>query len=128
VSTPFEVARGSYQQRIAASHDGDGAFVYELGHAGHLDVSLEVGDRHDISQDFVVSSQAALVRLRVRIAAADDASSWTFSVWLNGDVHYQRTLAIAERELELNDVAVRLADADAAPTLNTITIRLELAA
>lgn len=126
MSTPFEAHRGALQQRVRSALAFEGSYAYELGHGAHLDVNLDAGDRHDVTQTFEVSAQSALARARVRIRAAPESTSWMFEVLLNGVVHYARSIAVASRLVVLTDVAVRLAGAVAPPGTNTITFRLRL--
>lgn len=128
MSTPFELDRGTHQQRIVTAHAAEGAAAYELGHASHLDVNLAVGDRHEISQTFTVSPQAQLVRARVRIKGPPGpVAQWVFEARLNGVVHYSRRLAAADRIVQVMTLGVRLADANVAPATNVIAFRLRLA-
>jgi len=121
----FELGRGATQQRVPFG----AGYGYQLGHGSHLDVRLDVGDRHDVEQEFLLASQCRLVRARVVVETVDDGSGveWTFSAALNGTVHYTRTF-VGARSLVLDDVAIRMTDADAPPTTNTIRYRLERSA
>lgn len=124
MATPFAVHAGALQQRMATAFDDETGFAYELGHAGHLDVRLAIGDRHDLFQSFTIAAGAALIRMRVRIVAPPIAVSWEFSAHLNGVQHYARSFNTARQVLVLNDVAVRLHTANASPTPNTLMLRL----
>lgn len=129
MATPFQAYRGEHQQRIATEHASAGAFAYEMGHAAHLDVNLNVGDRHDVAQTFQLPAEAALIRPRVRIATPATLPSgmqWEFQVLLNGTQHYRRRLTTASRLVVLTDIAVRLAAAVIPPASNTLTFRLRL--
>lgn len=113
---------------MPTEHAFAGLAAYELGHANHLDVNLASGDRHDVSQTFVVSAQAALVRYRVRVAAPPTLAGgpWIFEALLNGVVQYARSIDQASHVVQLLNVAVRLASANAGPSTNVITFRLRL--
>ena len=127
MSTPFEVHRGTLQQRIATAQAVAGTHAYELGHARHLDVNLAVGDGHDISQVFDFPPQAALLRARIRItmpAEQPQDMTWELQVLLNGEPHYRRRIDVAGRVLVLQDITVRL-EAEV-PTNNEVTYRLRL--
>ena len=128
MSTPFELDRGTHQQRIVTADAAAGAAAYELGHANHLDVNLAVGDLHEISQVFTVSPQAQLVRARVRIKGPPaPIAQWIFEARLNGVVHYSRRIAAADRIVQVMTLAVCLAGAAAAPSTNVLSFRLRLA-
>lgn len=127
MATPFEVHRGTLQQRVATANAAVGTHVYELGHAGHLDVNLDVGDRHEISQTFDFAPQAVLLRSVIRIVAPPElpeGMTWELQVLLNGSEHYRRSIDVANRVLVLWDVAVRLESEDDED--NVVTFRLRL--
>lgn len=127
MSTPFEAYRGTLQQRVATASAVAGTHAYELGHSGYLDVNLDAGDRHDVSQTFDFAPQSVLLRSVIRVAAPPtlpDDMTWELQALLNGDVHYHRRIDVAGRVLTLFDIAVRL-EADP-PTDNVVTFRLVL--
>ena len=127
MATPFEVHLGAAQGRIKTANAADGSYAFELGHATHLDVYLEPGDRHDVSQTFNIDAEAMFIRARVRLAAPPVlpvGHTWIFEAMLNGSVHYGRNLTPSNRIVTLHDIAIRLLGA---PTSSTVTFRLRLA-
>lgn len=123
--SPFTRDLGSEQGRFQRS---DGVWVYELGHAGREGGLLEVGDKHEISQDFVASANAAFVAFGLRLRTPETTEAgygWRFSALLNGTTMYQRDILPSDVVIEL-EVQVSLADANAAPTTNTLLLRLEV--
>jgi hypothetical protein len=112
MSTPFEAHRGNLQQRIATANASVGAHAYELGHARHLDVNLDAGDGHAVSQTFDFAPQAVMLRCVIRIFAPPtlppDGMHWELQVLLNGQERYRRLIDVANRVLVLSDIVVRL--------------------
>lgn len=122
--SPFERDRGDEQGRIEV----DGAFVYELGHAGRESGRFEVGDHIEITQSITPDSNAQLVRLDVDVLLPKSLPTspdveWEFSARFAGSVKYTRRLRAEKRSLQLRDIALSLAGS--APP-DDVTFRLEL--
>lgn len=125
MASPLDFDRGRAQLRSPSSRAVDGSFVYELGHSELAEVELAPGDYNEVSQDFVLESQAHFIRPAVRVRCAGD-SVWLLTGRLNGTVLYSRQLDADSRDLFLQDIAISLAGANASPTPNTLAFRLEL--
>ena len=120
---------GLHQGRIPLANAPEGSFVYELGHALLGDGAVNVGDHHEITQVFTVTAGSKYITASIRVRvppALPVGAAWVVSASLNGTQMVQRRLRIAKRLLVLEDWAISLASAHAAPTTNTLALRLEL--
>jgi hypothetical protein len=127
----FSIDLGTSQGRITSSYAAEGSYVYELGHANKIAERVNLGDYHEIKQDIVFDTQAAFLRVQVRISPPATLLSgyhWKLTAYLNGVARSVRTISGGERTLTLTDLAIPLALANAAPTSNEIKFRLELTA
>ena len=120
---------GLHQGRIPAP-PGEQGYVYELGHSLLARAELAIGDRHQVSQQFVIAPGMRVLRARVRLRVPAELPQaptvWAVSVSLNGERMVSRELRPAKRPLVLEDLVINLTGANAAPAPNTIAFRLEL--
>lgn len=107
---------------------GDG-YVYELGSASLGDGIVRPGDLHQIEQTFLKQAGSRFIRAQIIVttpAILPTGSFWEVSAWLNGVRMITRPLRPSKRKILLEDWAVSLSAALAAPATNTIAFRLEL--
>ena len=118
---------GVHQGRIAKPDAAEGSFVYELGHALLRDAVVLDGDSHTVGQDFVVSPGSTFIRASVVIRApvVPVSGNWVVHALINQVIVVSRRLRASKRPVVLSDWAISLADADPAPTLNTLGFMLE---
>lgn len=120
---------GVHQGRVASATAPEGSYVYELGHALLQDVNLAVGDHHEVSQSFVLSAQAQMLRATIHIEVPPVlpvGAAWEVSGWLNGTKMVSRRLRPSKRILVLDDLRISLFAAHGAPSTDTVAFRLEL--
>lgn len=120
---------GTLQGRIPKADAPDGSFVYEIGHASMRDALVNPGDYHEVTQTFLKSSGSLFILATIVIRVPPVlpiASTWTLSAALNSVVLISRRLRLSKRAITLDDWKISLADANAAPTTNTLKFRLEL--
>jgi hypothetical protein len=121
----FTRSLGVTQGRIKSG----GGYVYELGHAALEDGIVNVGDLHQIEQVFVKQPESTFIRAQIVVttpAILPAGNFWEVSAWLNGTRQLTRRLKPSKRKILLEDWAVSLRAANAAPATNTLAFRLEL--
>lgn len=104
-------------------------YVYELGHAALGDGIVNPGDLHQVEQVFLKQVGSQFIRASVVVttpAALPIGNAWEVSAWLNGVKMVSRRLRASKRKIVLEDWAVSLKAANAAPVSNTLAFRLEL--
>lgn len=118
-----------HQGRIQKAGAPEGKFVYELGHALLRDCIVNIGDYHEVSQEFMKHIDSKFIKPNVTIVTPPVlpiGTLWMVSAKLNGDLMTSRVLRPSKRTIVLEDWRISLANALPPPGKNTITFRLEL--
>lgn len=124
--SPFEKDRAITQGRLPAANAPDGAFVVELGHVNFEDVRLALGDFVELSRVVTIDPQAAVVRVRARLASPPDLPAgfaWELSARLNGVVLTTRRIVAGSRVRDLHELALSLTTSNR-PATDTLAFRL----
>ena len=124
--TPFEMDRGTHQQRFAVEEPEEGSYAFEIGHAGNASARLAEGDGFEIYQDAAMPSYLHLIRADIRLVEPEELPAgleWEIQGYLNSTKLYERRVRANDRIVRLSDIAISLRES-LRPTPDRVLFRL----